>query len=69
MSAWAVFAVATLFILSVTLLPLSRNRHWLIRGMDFPRLQFAVFAFLLLVAEWIWLDPDLSRSSHGYYSS
>jgi len=37
--------------------------------MDFPRLQFAVFAFLLLVAEWIWLDPDLSRSSHGYYSS
>lgn len=38
------------------LLPLSRNPHWIVRGLDFPRLQFAALAALLLVAEWVVLD-------------
>ena len=43
--------VATLFISLVTLLPLFRFSHWIIRGMDFPRLQFATFAVALLIAQ------------------
>ena len=43
-------------LLVATLLPLSRNPHWLVRGMDFPRLQLAVLAALLLVAEAVLLD-------------
>ncbi len=52
------FCVATLLLAVVTMLPLWRNPHWLIRGLDFPRLQFAVFSLLLLAAEWIWLDLE-----------
>jgi endonuclease/exonuclease/phosphatase (EEP) superfamily protein YafD len=50
------FWVLTFIIALVTLLPLSRNPHWLIRGMDFPRLQLAVLSSLLLVAQSIYLD-------------
>lgn len=49
----------TLLILLATLLPLSRHPHWIIRGLDFPRLQFSAFAVVLLVAQSLLLDTDL----------
>ncbi|WP_116364276.1 endonuclease/exonuclease/phosphatase family protein [Parahaliea mediterranea] len=49
----------TLFVLSclvvlATTLPLLRHSHWLVRGLDFPRLQLAVLAALLLATQ-AWL--------------
>lgn len=41
------------------LLPLLRCSHWLIRGMDFPRLQLVVFSTILLVAHFVFLDAQL----------
>lgn len=49
--------IATVILLVVTLLPLWRHPHWVIRAMDFPRLQFAGFALALLVAQLLVLDP------------
>ncbi len=40
----------------VTIVPLSRNKHWIIRGMDFPRLQFMLFSLALLIAIFVFLD-------------
>lgn len=51
-----IFFIATLLIGVLTLLPLSRHPHWLIRGMDFPRLQLAVLSSLLLITQSIYLD-------------
>ncbi len=45
-----------MLLLIVSLLPLSRNPHWFVRGMDFPRLQLAIISFLLLIAIIINLD-------------
>ncbi len=53
-----ILSLCTFFIVMVSLVPLSRNPHWLIRGMDFPRLQFMLFASALLVAHIILLDTD-----------
>lgn len=50
--------IATLVMVIVTLLPLWRNPHWTIRGLDFPRLQFAVFSLLLLLAQMAFLDIE-----------
>jgi endonuclease/exonuclease/phosphatase (EEP) superfamily protein YafD len=52
----ATFSVVTLALVVVTILPLSRHPHWLIRGADFPRLQFATLAGMLLVGQWFILD-------------
>ena len=49
--------IATLVILFVTLLPFWRNPHWMVRGMEFPRLQFAVMAAVLLLIQLVFLDP------------
>ncbi|SIS94141.1 endonuclease/exonuclease/phosphatase family protein [Neptunomonas antarctica] len=49
----------TLLTLLVTLLPLSRHSHWIIRGMDFPRLQFAIFSAVLLIAHFLFLDTQM----------
>lgn len=57
-----ILAIATAFIVLVTLLPMSRNPHWLVRGLDFPRLQFALFAILLLLCQWWLLDLGEARS-------
>jgi endonuclease/exonuclease/phosphatase (EEP) superfamily protein YafD len=48
----------TLFTVLTTLLPLSRHPHWIVRGMDFPRLQFTILATILLLAHFIFLDPQ-----------
>lgn len=54
-----ILAFCTLLTLLVTLLPLSRHSHWFIRGMDFPRLQFAIFAAVLLIAHLLFLDTQM----------
>ena len=48
--------ILTAIVTVATLLPLWRNPHWLVRGWDFPRLQLAVLALLLFLAQFIWLD-------------
>jgi endonuclease/exonuclease/phosphatase (EEP) superfamily protein YafD len=50
------FAIATAILLAVTVLPLWNNPHWSVRGMDFPRLQFALLAIVLLTAQLGLLD-------------
>lgn len=54
-----ILAFSTLLILLVTFLPLSRQSHWIIRGMDFPRLQFMIFAAVLLIAHLLFLDIEI----------
>lgn len=39
-----------------TLLPLWRNPHWSVRSFDFPRLQLAVLAVFLVIAQLVLLD-------------
>ncbi len=51
-----IFSLFTTVIAVATFLPLWRNPHWSIRVFDFPRLQLAVLAALLLVAQWVFLD-------------
>lgn len=45
-------------LLLVTLLPLSRRTGWWIRDLDFPRLQIAIGALLLLAAQLVMLELD-----------
>ncbi len=52
----AILTGFTVAILLATALPLTRCTHWVVRGLDFPRLQFAVFAIVLLVAHLYFLD-------------
>ncbi len=56
--AFTVLSAATAVLAALTLLPLWRNPHWLIRGMDFPRLQFAVLALVLLLMQGALLDLE-----------
>ena len=48
---FAILCTATGLLAAVTLLPLWHNPHWLVRGMDFPRLQFAGLALVLLLLQ------------------
>jgi endonuclease/exonuclease/phosphatase (EEP) superfamily protein YafD len=48
------FPVAALVL--VTLLPILRLQHWLIRSHDFPRLQYAGLALVLLLLQSVLLD-------------
>jgi endonuclease/exonuclease/phosphatase (EEP) superfamily protein YafD len=52
----SVLIICTTIIVLATLLPLSRHPHWVIRGMDFPRLQIAIVAVVLLVVDAVLLD-------------
>lgn len=54
--------VATLLLLLVTLLPLWRHPHWLVRALEFPRLLLAAAALLLLLAQSLLLQPDRALS-------
>lgn len=49
-------AFCTAFIVMATLLPLWRNPHWSVRGFDFPRLQIAVAALVIVISELAVLD-------------
>ncbi|QYF95302.1 endonuclease/exonuclease/phosphatase family protein [Massilia sp. PAMC28688] len=53
---FAILATCVAFILVSTLVPLSRRTEWIIRDLDFPRLQLAVLALALLVAQFVLLD-------------
>src|SRR5690554_6346364 len=48
--------IATGLLVAATLLPLSRHPHWFVRGMDFPRLQLAVIAAVLILIQVLLLD-------------
>lgn len=52
----SVIIFCTALAVLVTLLPLSRHSHWIVRGLDFPRLQFAIFMAVLLIADFLFLD-------------
>lgn len=49
-------SLLTLVILLATLLPLWRNSHWAVRGLDFPRLQLSALAAFILIAQFVFLD-------------
>jgi endonuclease/exonuclease/phosphatase (EEP) superfamily protein YafD len=48
--------IATGILVLATLLPLWRNPHWVVRGMDFPRLQLAAIALALVLVQALSLD-------------
>lgn len=52
----SIVVFCTALTLLFTLLPFSRHPHWIIRGMDFPRLQFAIFIAVLLIADFLFLN-------------
>ena len=52
----ALSLITTVLIVIATLLPMSRNSHWIVRGLDFPRLQIAILAAGLLVFDFLMLD-------------
>ena len=53
---FAVISTLVAFILVATLLPLSKHTEWWVRDLDFPRLQIAILALLVLVVEPFLLD-------------
>jgi len=48
--------IATAMLVAATLLPLWRHPHWFVRGMDFPRMQLAAVASLLILIQVISFD-------------
>ena len=51
MTLWTIcLTVFTGLLMLTTLLPLSRNGHWLVRGFDFPRVQLASLLALMISA-------------------
>ena len=53
---FALIASFVALLLLSTLVPLSHRTEWMIRDLDFPRLQIAIGAVILLVAEFFVLD-------------
>ncbi|WP_242929164.1 endonuclease/exonuclease/phosphatase family protein [Pontibacter vulgaris] len=54
--AYSILALLTCFLVLVTVLPLWRHEAWWVRGLDFPRLQFIIFAILLLASDGMLLN-------------
>ena len=52
--------IATVLVLIATLLPLSKQTHWIVRSMDFPRLQIAFIAAILIIIDFIFLDLTMN---------
>ncbi|MGR8948337.1 MAG: endonuclease/exonuclease/phosphatase family protein [Gammaproteobacteria bacterium] len=57
-----ILASLTLLTVLCSLLPMLRASHWLIRGLDFPRLQIATFSATLLMAHFAFLDISTTFS-------
>lgn len=55
-----IIIICTILTLLVTVLPLSKHPHWIIRTMDFPRLQIMVFSLVLLFASILFLNAQLT---------
>lgn len=53
-----VITIFTFLTVLVTVLPLSKCQHWLVRDWDFPRLQILTFSSLLLVAIFLFLKIE-----------
>ncbi len=53
-----ILSIASITVLIVTLLPLWRHPHWIVRGLDFPRLQFASLAALVLLLQCLFVDTN-----------
>lgn len=51
-------SAATGVLVVASLLPLWRNPHWLVRGLEFPRLQLTLLAVVLLALQTALLDVD-----------
>lgn len=51
-----ILGFGTLAVVVMTVLPLFSHRHWLVRGLDFPRLQIGSVALVLLILELALLD-------------
>lgn len=43
--------IVTGLIVGATLLPISRHSHWIVRGMDFPRMQLAICSACLVLLQ------------------
>ena len=50
------FSLLDLVLLLLTLLPLWRHEAWWVRGLDFPRLQLLILAFLIAISGTLLLD-------------
>ena len=60
--AYSLITTLTVFLALLTFVPVLRIRHWLVRGQDFPRLQYAALALALLAAQWWLFDWTEPRS-------
>ncbi|GAA4842978.1 endonuclease/exonuclease/phosphatase family protein [Algivirga pacifica] len=54
-----VLIICTVLTVILTVLPLSKQTHWVVRSMDFPRLQIVILIVFLLVAIIFFLDEQL----------
>ena len=54
-----IITICTVLTVFATVLPLSRRTHWIIRSMDFPRLQIMIFSSAVLIAIILFLDERL----------
>ena len=55
-----VCSIATVLLAVMTALPISKSERWWVRLFDFPRLQLAAFALVLLIVEIALLDLSVS---------
>ena len=60
--AYSLITTLTVFLALLTFVPVLRIRHWLVRGQEFPRLQYAALALALLAAQWWLFDWSEPRS-------
>lgn len=51
-----ILIVLTGLLTVITILPLLRHTHWVVRVCDFPRLQLIVIGTLMLISQFVWLD-------------
>lgn len=58
-----IIIICTILTLLATVLPLSKHTHWIVRSMDFPRLQIMLFSLGLLITIIIFMDIEKSVTS------